>query len=531
MIHLICESVEIFRHYDPKKIAISVSSSRSRGVHGTLAYVVPLRYIGGKATRKGRRRGIAGEYCYINDRLQAEHPEAKYLMTFLVPKFFRLTSQQRLETIVHELYHLHPTLRGDLRRFPAPHVHHGPTPSAYNRRVKELSSEVLNVAPFLEEHPLLKLKPEQGSVYRKKHYAIPKENFQPDTSSLLSRFAQVFLGGFLLFFAGQARALLPVQLSNSTMLHSSPKAGAEVVHEGHQGERYKAKKQSPDKKWVFIENSNGSGWVPKERLKVNARGASSSGQQGDKDFSVDKDIEAFDLTQSTATAKKSGSLYSEPSNIAEQFSEIQQGDAMAILGKSQSSDWYHVRLDITGEEGWVPAPMVGLEHFDRVNRAPPNTLQGNFAYGTDRLGMGGGISFYRNLYPLGLSGRLRDRLEVGGGMDFHYKAQISDTGYSVNLRTFHSHLGLRYLPTSSNGRFFGMVESGLSYLYTTVATTLTKAQLDATGLGRNASQVAIYLGGGLGVSIDESFFVLAQARLLMKSNIIVFGGASVGWRF
>ncbi len=179
LIEKIISQIEVFRTLDGPKILLSITRSRSQGKVGVWAYVTPLRYRGGAPHRRGRRRGIPGIYRYRAERIEREAPEALYLMTFLVPRFFQLSFQERLETIIHELYHIHPEFRGDLRRFPAPHVHHGPTPKAFRQAVREMTEDLLRRCPEFHHEVLLCGEENLFSGFVLKHYPIPRHVFIP----------------------------------------------------------------------------------------------------------------------------------------------------------------------------------------------------------------------------------------------------------------------------------------------------------------------------------------------------------------
>jgi hypothetical protein len=182
----ICVAVPEFSRFDLSRVAVSVGTSRSQTKHGIWAYVTPLRYVGGGLYRKGLRRGVPGQYTYVLGDVDLEAPDAPlYLITILVPRFFSLSFDERIETLVHELYHLHPEFRGDLRRFAKPHVHHGPTPAAYNRRVKELVDEALARNPFLAEHPLLRDSGADFLTKKKQRLARPRLRFVPKLFGVL----------------------------------------------------------------------------------------------------------------------------------------------------------------------------------------------------------------------------------------------------------------------------------------------------------------------------------------------------------
>ncbi|NCN28115.1 hypothetical protein GW915_11110 [bacterium] len=444
-----------------------------------------------------------------------------------------MTPFNRLETIVHELYHLHPTMRGDLRRFPKPHIHHGPTPAAYNRRVKELTSESLKNSPFLKEHPLLKMNPSDASDFKKKRYSIPTHRFipEPNPLSFIAQKAKEIFATVIFLTACQAQALIPVRLQTTTMLQGRPEAGSSVVYEGARGMRFQAMKQSADKKWVYLENSKARGWVPKERIQVMANSAGQRrSQNDDQDFTVDEDIESFDLKQSTGVAQVSTELYGDPSSTAERFSRVEKGDELQILGQSDSRNWYQVRLLVTGEEGWLPVRAIQLDSFDRVNRVPDNGIQIMGLVGTDSLGYGLGLGYFRNVFPRGVSGRPRDRLEFGLEGDLMFK-NSSLEGFSVARRSFIWTGGMRYLPAVANGRFYGIAEVGLTYIYSTYSSDLSEATLIANKAKDSTHTFAFTLGAGLGLSINEYFGVSTILRMLLKSNLILIGGAGVSWRF
>jgi len=193
LLALICESISIFKDYDTQKIALSIGTSKNQGKIGIWAYVVPLRYIGGKALRKGRFYGRMGFHYYDCEAILKKNPEAHYLMTIMVPRFFRLSFKERYETLVHELYHLHPLMRGDLRRFPKPHIHHGPTPKAYQRRVEELTKESQVNFPELKRHPLLTESQEVWKDRKKYRLALPKKKFRFKELSLFKNLFPVFI--------------------------------------------------------------------------------------------------------------------------------------------------------------------------------------------------------------------------------------------------------------------------------------------------------------------------------------------------
>jgi hypothetical protein len=177
LIAAVCRNTPEFAEIDPAKIVISISRSKSGRKHGTWAYVTPLRYVGGSKIRQGIRRGFRGYYKYESGRIESQFPEALYLMTFLIPRFFCLSFEERIETVIHEIYHIHPEFRGDLRRFAKPHVHHGPTPRAFRLRVREIAAGLLLKCPEFREHSLLTAQEGHFENHRCHRFDIPKRIF------------------------------------------------------------------------------------------------------------------------------------------------------------------------------------------------------------------------------------------------------------------------------------------------------------------------------------------------------------------
>lgn len=262
LLALVCGAIAEFSLYDTAKIAVSISRSRRTGRAGTLAYVVPLRYVGGTKERKGRRWGISGFYSYESPQVEREQPGALYIMTFLVPKFFSLKPHDRLETIVHELYHLHPQMRGDLRRFAAPHLHHGPTPAQYNRKVKALCAELLQVLPTIEAHPLLCADETEVVAFKSKRFNIPKHVFKAKPFSLFVG-AALLLASITAAHAGQ----VPVVIIKDGVMRVAPvaTAGTEMVIK--RGDDFEALKLSADRKWVWVGNKYVKGWVHRDHIQ------------------------------------------------------------------------------------------------------------------------------------------------------------------------------------------------------------------------------------------------------------------------
>lgn len=141
----ICRRVPELGHIDPQRILVCLSRSRADGSHGVYARIAPLRFDAG-AMEKSRRRGRYVE-TFRMPALSHEGREILYLIYLMVPRFLRLGFEQKLATVIHELYHIAEACDGDLRRFAGRNFAHGSSRSAYNRIVARLQEQYLTCDP------------------------------------------------------------------------------------------------------------------------------------------------------------------------------------------------------------------------------------------------------------------------------------------------------------------------------------------------------------------------------------------------
>ncbi len=433
LMHELCGAIYEFARFDLSRVKISVGTSRSRSKHGVWAYVTPLRYVGGGLYRKGLRRGVPGVYTY---KLGSEDLEAQtaplYLVTILVPRFFYLSFEERIETIVHELYHMHPEFRGDLRRFPKPHIHHGPTPAAYNRRVRELTEEALLKKPELREHLLLKGTHADFEERKKQRVTRPTLRFVP------KMFSWILLGASLCTprvhadddarrtwrwpwedrYAGKnapAQGTLADELNDfdekvrtsdnprflvspneAVSLKSSPSEWSADLLEVKPGQTFLAFTVDPTGDWIFLRSRKMQGWVPAVKLSVvgqlarpevagdlvmgRSKGSSpnvssSTLLEGDPIFVPSEgdigedDLLKFNKDLDTVIATSSGPLHEQPDPLSVRYASVQPGDKVLILKRGEKGDWAYVRLLLTGEEGWFPSEWLRISRGNRVSGA------------------------------------------------------------------------------------------------------------------------------------------------------------------
>ena len=84
------------------RVLVTGVINRKKSKYGLQARVTPLRFRDGALTT--RRRGA----LYGLERFHVGDVEMLYLLSFVVPRFLNQPIEEKLTTVVHELYHMAP---------------------------------------------------------------------------------------------------------------------------------------------------------------------------------------------------------------------------------------------------------------------------------------------------------------------------------------------------------------------------------------------------------------------------------------
>ena len=139
-----CRRLPALAQIDPQRVLFAISRSRADGTHGTYARIAPLRFAAG-APEITRRRGRFLE-TFRMPALVHEGREILYVIYIMVPRFLRLSPEEKLTTVLHELFHVSTSCDGDIRRFAGRNFAHGSSRQAYNRQIKRLLEQYLATA-------------------------------------------------------------------------------------------------------------------------------------------------------------------------------------------------------------------------------------------------------------------------------------------------------------------------------------------------------------------------------------------------
>jgi hypothetical protein len=156
--------LEALCHIDLAFVAISVTQARKNISHGMLASLTPLRFECGRQTMLR-----AGRHFRMERVLRPDGEEYLYLLTFYLPRFLNHAFEEKLTTVLHELWHISPRFDGDLRRHRGRCYAHGPSQRAYDAHAAALARQWLALDPPFHLYSFLQcsfedLQREHGSV-------------------------------------------------------------------------------------------------------------------------------------------------------------------------------------------------------------------------------------------------------------------------------------------------------------------------------------------------------------------------------
>ena len=130
------------QHVRMDRVAVCFAQARKRVAHGLWASLTPLRFQHGTVLTHRRGR------CYrMQTVLQPDGREYLYILRFYLPRFLDLPFPEALETVFHELWHIHPTFNGDIRRFPGRCHAHSTRKQEYDQQVAVLARDYLQRSP------------------------------------------------------------------------------------------------------------------------------------------------------------------------------------------------------------------------------------------------------------------------------------------------------------------------------------------------------------------------------------------------
>lgn len=141
----LCEDIAArlpeFSHVRMNQIAVTFAQARRQVTYGLQAKLTPMRFQGGEVSTV--RRGVE----WTIQRLYQGDREILYILTFYLPRFLEHSFQEKMITIVHELFHISPQFDGDIRRLEGHYHVHSHSQKEYDRHMDTLANRYIQLDP------------------------------------------------------------------------------------------------------------------------------------------------------------------------------------------------------------------------------------------------------------------------------------------------------------------------------------------------------------------------------------------------
>jgi hypothetical protein len=129
-------------HVDIQRVAIRFCQARKPVRHGLHASLMPMRFEEGRLYSRRRGRNWTLQRLY-----DARGLEMLYLLSFYLPRFLERPFEEKLNTVIHELWHISPRFDGDLRRHQGRCYAHSHSQKQYDALMGQLASKWLSLDP------------------------------------------------------------------------------------------------------------------------------------------------------------------------------------------------------------------------------------------------------------------------------------------------------------------------------------------------------------------------------------------------
>lgn len=138
------------RHVDFSRVAVAFAQARHGRMDGVYATIHPLRFPGGERQIR-RPQGV-----FQMPRVVIGGVEVLYVIEFRLPRFLNLPFEEKLVTIIHEMYHISPSFDGTLRRFEGGKPFHTGRRRSYDAAMARMARDYLARTTRPELHAFLR---------------------------------------------------------------------------------------------------------------------------------------------------------------------------------------------------------------------------------------------------------------------------------------------------------------------------------------------------------------------------------------
>jgi hypothetical protein len=127
----IAQTLPEFAHVDPAKVCVSYTMARKRTPYGVFAKTVPLAGV-------SRDRPFPG-----GGRFELAGRPILYIVYVYLPRFHDQSFEDKLMTLIHEMWHMAPEFDGTLLLFPGRNYAHGHSRDEFEAHLEPLTRDYI----------------------------------------------------------------------------------------------------------------------------------------------------------------------------------------------------------------------------------------------------------------------------------------------------------------------------------------------------------------------------------------------------
>ncbi|MEI6521751.1 MAG: putative metallopeptidase [bacterium] len=159
------KDIPLLSHIDTRRIRLYATQARTDSKHGSYAKIVPMRFPDGKPSRTKKT------HTETIQQISGPDGDILYLIYLYVPRFLEVTLEEKMLTLIHELYHISPACDGTIRK--VGRGAHGHSRESFNNMLK----------PIVREY-LLHHKPEDITILLREKYSTIEKQYEITYPSL-----------------------------------------------------------------------------------------------------------------------------------------------------------------------------------------------------------------------------------------------------------------------------------------------------------------------------------------------------------
>ncbi len=155
-----------FAHINMERVYVATKKTRKRSNYGMQANIQALRFQDGSPYCSKKGYTWYWPDVYLNDK------QLYYIINVFLPRFHNHSFHYKIQTLIHELYHISPFCNGDIRTFGKKRSAHGHSKKKFHLHMSEITDRYLSTVTDMTHFQFLR----NSFQYLKRKYSLVLRN-------------------------------------------------------------------------------------------------------------------------------------------------------------------------------------------------------------------------------------------------------------------------------------------------------------------------------------------------------------------